>query len=148
MRRADLIGGVLLLAFGLLFTFIILPTQTGSGRWSGLSPIFFPSIVGLFLIGSCVLLLVQAIFAGSTYDDRPKPVTVRQVLNTVLALAIILSCILAMERFGFFYGAIPLVLGIMLYMGERNWLRLILLPAVCPYLIYLFLTQVMRMPLP
>lgn len=148
MRRADLVGGALLLAFGLLFTFYILPTQTSSGRWSGLSPIFFPSVVGMFLVGSCILLLLQASFAGKSDEEEPMPVTLRQILNTALALAIIIACIALMQYVGFFYGAVPLILGIMLYMGERNWIRLAILPTVCPVLIYQFLTSIMRVPLP
>lgn len=148
MRRADLVGAVLLLAFGLAFTFHILPSQTAAGRWSGLSPIFFPSVIGFFLIASSFLLLLQAIFATKAYEGQQMPVTIWQVLNTLLALGIIIACVMAMQRFGYFYGAIPLLLGIMLYMGERSWIRLALLSTICPYLIYLFLTHVLRMPLP
>ena len=62
MRRADIIGAIGLFVLGLVVLFVIIPAEADGDTWSGVSPLFFPTVVASGFTLACVGMLFQAVF--------------------------------------------------------------------------------------
>ena len=148
MRRADIIAAVGFLAASLLMAFVVIPWQTAEGQWYGLSPMAFPLVlmggIGLASLG----LLIQALLQRHKYDDIAPPLSWPQLRNFSIAAVIILLGALAMEHLGFWAGSPALIVGCMLYMGERHPIRLVATAALPPAVVFLLVRYVLGTPLP
>jgi hypothetical protein len=148
MRRADIYGSAGLLILGLVVLFVIIPAEADGDTWSGVSPLFFPTLIVAGFTLSCAGLLVQAILRPKTYEGMPMPMAGWDFAFFLLACAIILGAVFVIHRFGLLWGGPLLVAALMLFMGERNWLRIVPM-AVVPVLIFaFFITKVLNAPLP
>ncbi|MDO8876343.1 MAG: tripartite tricarboxylate transporter TctB family protein [Pseudolabrys sp.] len=148
MRRADIIGGVIMLIFSISMIFVIIPAETMKGQWTGLSPYFYPTVmsggIGVFAIG----LLAQAALRPRYYADQAVPLTMLQFGMFLIVTAIVFAGVLAIDNFGVWIGGAFTIAAIMLFMGERK--PLIIVPtALAPIaVVYLVVTYVLRSPLP
>lgn len=148
MRRADIVGGVMMLIFSISMIFVIIPAETMPGRWTGLSPYFYPILmsggIGVFAIG----LLAQATMRPNYYTDQAVPLTARQFGMFLIVAAIVFAGVLAIDNFGIWIGGVLTITAVMWFMGERN--PLIIAPtALVPIIVvYLIVTYVLRSPLP
>jgi hypothetical protein len=148
MRRADIFGSAGLLILGLVVLFVVIPAEAEGDTWSGVSPLFFPTIVAAGFTLACAGMLLQAILQPKPYEGRAMPMTGRDFAFFLLACAIILGAVFVIHRFGLLWGGPLLVAALMLFMGERNWLRIGPM-AVVPVLIFaFFITKVLNAPLP
>lgn len=148
MRRADIVGGVIMLVFSISMIFVIIPAETMQGKWTGLSPYFYPTLmsggIGVFAIG----LLAQAAMRPNYYTDQAVPLTALQFGMFLIVTAIVFAGVLAIDKFGVWIGGATTIAAVMLFMGERK--PLIILPtALVPIVVvYLVVTYVLRSPLP
>lgn len=148
MRRADIYGGAGLVALGLLILFVIIPLEVGGDTWSGVSPLFFPTIiVAGFTIASLALLL-QALLRPKTYEGMAFPIRRENFAFFLLACGIVLAGVLAIHGLGIVWGGPLLVAALMLFMGERNWRRIVPISILPILAIYFFVTRVLTAPMP
>ena len=148
LRRADIIAGLILLALGLLTLFVIIPAEADGDTWSGVSPLFFPTIIASGFCLACVGMLAQAIFRPGSYAGMEAPVQLGRMGFFLLACIIVLGAVFAIHAFGFLWGGPLLVGALILFMGETRWYRIVPMAIVPVLVIYYFVTKLLNAPLP
>ena len=130
MAKSELISGVVLTIFGLALLAYIIPTQTSEGGDATISPALLPQICAVGITGLAVLLTLKA--AGRLRRGLPAGTAVpRSEWWSALAVLIAVSAAAIIFKWvspGL--SAALLVVGLMLYMGERRLWALIGFPAV------------------
>jgi hypothetical protein len=148
MRRADIFGSAGLFILGLVVLFVVIPAEAEGDTWSGVSPLFFPTIIAAGFTLSCGGLFVQALLRPGSYEGMEMPITLRDFGFFLLACVIVLGAVLVIHAFGILWGGPLLVAALMLFMGERNWLRIVPMAVVPVLIIAFFITKVLHAPLP
>ena len=123
MPKSDLIAGIVLLVFGLAMLAVVIPTQTSEGGDATISPALLPQICAVGITGLAVLLILQA--AGRLRRGRAAGIRV-PAAEWWAMLAVLLAVGGAIALFVWVSpvaAAVLLIVGPMLYMGERRiWL--------------------------
>ena len=149
MRKADVLGSILLLTFSLLMLWVVIPAEVSDGRWYGLSPYAYPNAICGALAIFSVLLLAQSIFRKERYDtDDQVNLSLFQVLIFVGLVGVIVFGVWLISVLGVLIGGPMLIMAIALIMGEKRlW---VLLPSsVLPVLaVYGLAVYVLKTPLP
>ncbi len=149
MNRADLVGGLGITALGLLLIFVIIPQTTASGMYYGPPPTFFPTVMATGLTASAVVLMLQAWRRrGSKADARPAPLSLWNLLMFLLAAALAVAGVVAIDYLGMIYVGPALIAAFMLFMGERSIVRIMLTSTLPVAVIYLLARYVLYAPLP
>ena len=148
MRRADIYGAAGLLVLGLVVLFVIIPAEASGDTWSGVSPLFFPTIVAAGFTLCAAALLIRAALFPASYKGMEAPISRQNFGFFLIACAIIFAAVLAIHAFGILWGGPLLVGALMLFMGERNWRRIIPISILPVVTIYLFVTKILNTPLP
>lgn len=149
MNKADLIGGVGITALGLLLIFVIIPQNTASGMYFGLPPTFFPIVMAAGLTASAVGLTVQALRRRARGADAgPGPLSLWNLLMFLLAAALAVAGVVAIDYVGILWAGPALIAAFMLFMGERNVIRLALTATLPVAAVYLMARYVLYAPLP
>ncbi len=149
MNRADLIGGVGIAVLGLLLIFFIIPGTTASGMYYGLPPTFFPTVMATGLTASAVGLTVQALRRRARgIEGGPAPLSVWNLLMFLLAAAIAVAGVIAIDYLGILIAGPALIAAFMLFMGERSIIRLVLTATLPVAAVYLLARYVLHAPLP
>jgi len=149
MDRADLIGGVAIAAIGLLMIFVIIPATTVKGMYFGLAPTFFPT-----LLTACITICAGGLAAQSLYRMRKRssprrvPVTRWKLLMFLVAAAIAVGAVIVIDRFGILIGGPILIAAFMVFLGERNPLRILLTATLPVGFIYFLALHVLGTPVP
>lgn len=149
MNKADLIGGVALLAAGLALIFLVIPLGTVEGAFFGLSPTVFPTIIASGMVLSSVGLIVHALArlrAGG--EEPPLPVTSWNMLMFTLSAGITLAGVIAIDVLGIEFGGPLLIGGLMIFLGERNPIRIVLTSVIPVLVVVLLVTHVFHSVLP
>ena len=148
MRRADIYGSAGLFILGLVVLFVVIPAEAEGDTWSGVSPLFFPTVVAAGFTLACAGLFVQALLRPGGYEGMEMPMARRDLGFFLLACAIILGAVILIHNFGLVWGGPLLVAALMLFMGERNWLRIVPMSVVPVLVIAWFIINVLNAPLP
>jgi hypothetical protein len=148
MRRADICMATGLLLVGLLVLFVIIPAEAEGDTWSGVSPLFFPTIIATGFSLACAALLARAVMRPGAYDGMEAPLKLRNFGFFLIACGIVLASVFLIHAVGFVWGGPVLVAALMLFMGERSLLRIIPMSAVPVLVIYFFVTKMLNAPLP
>ncbi len=130
MPKSDLIAGIVLLVFGLAMLAVVIPTQTSEGGDASISPALLPQICAVGITGLAVMLTLQA--AGRLRRGAAAGVRV-PAAEWWSALAVLLAVAGAIALFIWVSPALAaaaMVVGLMLYMGERRIWLLVGIPAV------------------
>jgi hypothetical protein len=149
LEKADLVGGVAIALVGILLIFVVIPLDDEGGMYFGLPPTFFPILLSVGMTGCAAALAVKAglrLRAGA--EGGPLPLRLRNLLMFMLAAALILAGMVAIDYFGMIVGGPPLIAALMLFLGERNVIRIALTATVPVAAVYLLATHVLRAPLP
>ncbi len=130
MRTANLISGVVLLIFGLLLLFWLIPWWVEEAFGGEVSPRLLPQICA---IGICVLsvILIATNLRADADPANTKPPIGWYEARAALVIAVLLAASIYLFTIA---GPIPssllLITGVMFAMGERRILPYILIPAV------------------
>ena len=130
MPKSDLIAGIVLLVFGLAMLAAVIPAQTSEGGDATISPALLPQICSVGIAGLGVLLTLQAagrLRRGAAAGVRVPGAEWRAMLAVVLAVAAAIALFVWVSPAA---AAVLLVVGPMLYMGERRIWLLAGIPAV------------------
>lgn len=147
MRRADLIGGIVLALAGLAVLFVVIPTTTRTGSWTGLSPYFFPTVAMVGFTLCAGLLILQALLRPTLYEES-TPLHLTEVRNFGLVALLIVAAVLVIDAAGLLIGGPVLIAAVMLFMGERRWLRVVLVSVLPVVVAYVFIRHVLQAPVP
>lgn len=148
MRRADIWGGAGLMVLGLFVLFVVIPAEAEGDTWSGVSPLFFPTVIAAGFTLACAGLLVQAILRPKPYDGMRMPMTRQDLGFFLLACAIVLGSVFVIHAVGLMWGGPLLVAALMLFMGERSLWRIVPMAVVPVLVAAFFITNVLNAPLP
>jgi hypothetical protein len=149
MDKVDLISGAGLSLIGILLIFVVIPLGTVPGVSFGLSPTVFPTILAIGMTMCAVGLTVQAwlrLRAGMT--PRPVPISRWNLLMLVASAALILIGIVAIDHFRIIYAGPILIAALMLFLGDRNIVRIGLTSTLPVAAMYVLAYHVLRTPLP
>lgn len=130
MPKTDLYAGLGLMAFGLITLFVLIPAQTSEGGDATISPALLPQICALSITGLAVLLTFQA--AGKIRRGKAAGQTV-PASEWASAAAVILAVGVSILLFKYVNPAIAaglLIVGLMLFMGERRIYFLVGIPGI------------------
>lgn len=149
MDRADLVGGVGIALLGLLMIFVVIPLDTVEGKYFGLPPTFFPVLLSVGLTACAAALAIKAwrrLRGGEA--PQPAPLRLRNLAMFLISVALVVAGVVAIEFLGIIFGG-PLLIGaFMLFLGERNVIRIALTTTLPVAAVYLLATHVLRAPLP
>lgn len=148
MRKVDLAAGVLLLIFVGVMLFIVIPLEDEGGTWHGLSPYFFPVAMLFGVAASALGLLFQVLTKPAFYRDQPNPLSWTDLGFFLLISALILTCTLIIHWFGTWIGGPLMIAGAMLYMGERNLLRIVPTAVITVAIAQVIAIYGLQIPLP
>ncbi len=148
MRKVDIVTALLLIVFVGVMLFIVIPLEDPGGTWHGLSPYFFPVIMLIGVALSCAGLLFQAITKPQLYDDQPNPLSWSDLGFFLLISAIIFVSVLICHRFGTWIGGPIMIAAAMLFMGERNPLRIVPTAVITVAVAQVIATYGLQTPLP
>jgi hypothetical protein len=148
MRAVDLVCGAVLCALSLALIFIVIPADNPGGRWTGLSPYFFPIVVAGAIAFFSLALSVQAARQTYSAEEKSPPIAWSQLAMLLLAMAVIIAGVIGISRLGVWIGGPLLIAAIMLFMGERS--PVFILPtAIIPVLVvHVLVNQFLGSPLP
>lgn len=149
MDKADLVGGIALFVFGVGMIFVGIPYGTTDGQYFGLSPTFFPTVIAVGLTLCAAALTAQAVMrlrAGGT--GEPMPLRAWNIAMFVLAVALTLGGIILIDTYGILVGGPALVAALMVFLGERNIIRIALTAGLCVGIVYVLALYVLHTPLP
>lgn len=147
MRRADLIGGIVLFAFSLVMIFVVIPMETAEGVWHGLSPYVYPITMMAGIAVASLLLVLQGLRSRGEAEAE-VPLSLRQLAMFGLVGVLVLGGAIAIDFFGVWIGGPALIAAIMLFMGERRPIRLVATSIVPVGAVYLLVLHVLGSPLP
>ena len=123
LPKSDLIAGIVLLLFGLAMLAVVIPTQTSEGGDATISPALLPQICAAGITGLAALLTLQAagrLRRGAAAGVRVPAAEWWAMGAVVLAVGAALALFVRVSPAA---AAVLLVVGPMLYMGERRlWL--------------------------
>lgn len=146
MRKADFIGSLIWLGFGLSMLFHIIPTHVDSGRWYGLSPYFYPQLISSLIVIFSLLMLGNCVLKPNRYQGQTLDLSWRRFFQFLVFLVTVALGFALIARVGTLLGAPLLIVAIALLMGERSWLKIVAtatLPVAAAYLLvrYVLLTS-------
>jgi hypothetical protein len=149
MDRADLIGGAGLALFGLLMIFVLIPLGTEEGAYFGLSPTLFPTLLSTLLTVCALGQVAQSLVRiHRKATARPIPVSVWNLLMFLAASLLALGGVILIDWFGMLIGGPALIAILMIFLGERNPLRIILTATLPVGLVYLLAIHVLGTAVP
>lgn len=148
MRRADIIGSVVMLGFSLLMLLVLIPLEVEDGTWYGLSPYFYPNLICSLLGIFAFLLLAQAIFRPHLYPGQSCNLSWFQFAVFLLLVAVTLIGVWLISEIGIIIGGPLLIIAVALIMGERRVKPLLFASLVPVAVVYLIATYVLKTPLP
>ena len=140
MPKADLLAGVLLMGFGLLMLFWIIPAQTEQDTGAAVPPALLPQICAIGITALAATLTLNAL-RGATPPGKAPKLTEWAAMGAVLVIILAGAAIFIHVHPA--AGGIFVSLATMLYMGERRWYLLIALPGVLVLSIYLLFYELL-----
>ena len=149
MEKADLAGGVAIALFGILMIFVVIPLDTEEGMYYGLPPTFFPTLLCIGVTGCAVALAGRAwlrLRAGGA--QRPMPIRPRDLLMFAISSGLVIAGAVIIDFAGIIVGGPLLIAAFMLFLGERNLLRIALTATLPVGAVYLLARHVLHAPLP
>ena len=148
MRRIDIVAGIALVGFVALMVLVIIPQENAGGVWHGLSPYFYPVVMLAGIALASIGLLVQAVTRPQLYEDQPNTPGLAQFGFFVLSMAVIVAGVILIDYFGFWIGGPLLIAATMVFMGERNPLRIVPVSVLTVAAVWAIVRWGLQTPLP
>ena len=148
MRRADIISAALLLAFGLLVIFVVIPIWVPGheGGNYGLLAQDAPYLTMIVATGLALIFLVRRLFID--HSDEAAPIPKESWGFLALVAVVLIATLFLMEFVGVLAGG-PFVVAVMMYlMGERRPLAIGVTAVAAPIAVWAFFWKLLEFPLP
>ena len=150
MRRSDLISGTLIVVFGLVMIFIIVPVQISSSGEYGLDPAFFPVTLLWLLVAMGVLLVATRVPQSSDPPEAGPMLDRWSWLFITGVTAFLVLGFIAIQTLGFVIAGVIMIAALMMVIELRHlrWFELIGVSLLSPFVIYYLLYHVFSVQLP
>jgi putative tricarboxylic transport membrane protein len=145
----SVVAGIILMVFSIVTLAFIIPTQikTVEIYSQEMSPRFFPNLAMVILLILSVILIVTKLMIPQAEDDV-KPFRRKELFQASGAIIVMGLCVFLIETIGYFLCTTGALVGLMLYLGSRNWKALIIAAIVLPIFIYLLFEKGLNLELP
>ena len=144
--RDRYIGLIILLTAGLLYYWSYGQIVDVGTTMKGVnSPRFFPRLTLICMAFFAIVLIYQDLVGRGTKSNGKEVLISREM---VILFSIAGGFVLSLRTLGYFISAPLLLFCTMLYLGERNWIRIILITLITPAVLYLFFDRILEILLP
>lgn len=148
MRRVDLYGGGTVFVFGLALIFWIIPMTTFEGRYYGLSPAFFPTVLAIGLCICALIQIIKALISGRADAADPLPMNGVGLVRALGVLGLVFSGVVLIDLTDVRLGAPVLIVALAFLLGERRPVVLAGLAVVPVTIAWGVVTLLLRIPMP
>lgn len=151
MRRADIISGAVIAAFGLAVVFVVIPIWVpGHAEGSyGLRAEDFPYLTAGLATALAALLFVRRLFfAREAAEDGAVPIPGRSWAFLAIAAAVLAATVILLDSVGILAGGPFAIAVFMVMMGERRPLAIVSTALLAPLGVWLFFWKLLEFPLP
>lgn len=149
MRRADIISAAVLVAFGLLVIFVVIPIWVPGheeGNY-GLRAQDAPYLTIIVATGLALVLLVRRLFFDRGGGER-VPIPRESWAFLALVAVLLVATLFLLEYVGILAGGPFIVAAMMFVMGERRPLAIGLTAVLAPLAVWAFFWKLLMFPLP
>ncbi|NIO20065.1 MAG: hypothetical protein GTN76_04805 [Candidatus Aenigmarchaeota archaeon] len=137
-KYLDKISAIILIVFGLIVYFILIPTQIGKDKM-GLPSAFFPELSIFALAGLSLLLFIKAHFERKPEGEEIIFHMSREEFLRLMVILVMMSLYVILLHFVGFIISSPVILGLLMYYsGQRKWKIILPIIVFIPVIIYLF----------
>jgi len=145
----SVIAGIILMALSIVALIYIIPAQiqTSNTYAQEMSPQFFPNLAMTILLILSTILVAAKGRAPRTEDDV-EPVTREELFQAGGTIIIMGLCVFFIEALGYFVCTTGALIGLMLYLGSRNWRVLFITIFVLPLFIYFLFEKGLNLEFP
>ena len=145
----SVIVGIILMALSIVALIYIIPAQIQTSKTYSqeMSPRFFPNLVMTILL-ILSIILVAARSRMPQAEDDVEPVTREELFQASGTIIIMGLCIFLIEAIGYFVCTAGALVGLMLYLGSRNWKVIFIATVVLPLFIYFLFEKGLNLELP
>lgn len=149
VEKADLAGGVAIALVGILLIFVVIPLDTEEGMYFGLPPTFFPILLSVGITACAVGLAAKSwLRLRSGTGLQAMPIRLGNLVMFLISAALAVAGVVAIDFLGMIVGGPLLIAAFMLFLGERNAIRIGLTATLPVAAVYLLATHVLHAPLP
>ncbi len=146
--KAWMVSGIAFFLVGLLMVFVIIPWQIAEVANADVSPRFFPTIVCsiMAILGAC--LFYHGYRRRHEENQKILGVSLVGLKYIGVTFGILILYVLALNWLPYIAATILALLALMLFYGQRNWIKLIGVSVGLPLLIYFSFTYLLMLKLP
>lgn len=162
LTNQNLLSGLVLLAFGLLTFFVLIPYGVqipDSVELQALAPSFWPNIVALAICAIGLALTVTTLLSSRQRTDQAPEVNGTEPINhrdsplwfklrPFIALAICFSLYFCLEPLGFVLACAIALVALMMLAGEYRLQFILPIAVIVPFGLHLFFTKAASVPIP
>src|SRR5574341_372101 len=131
MRKADIVTGAIIMAFGLLVVFDSIRLGNGWGA-DGPQAGFYPFVMGMIIVIGCIIIIVQAIQRKGVAKKK-EPFIPREAVKPVLQVVIPATLMVAATEYIGLYVAAAIYMGIyMRWIGKHSWKAVLPIAIIVP----------------
>ena len=134
------LSGAVVVVFGLILLFWIIPRHTEAADYGWLRPATLPNVTAVIII---IAGIIHVLFPEGTAEFDPQP-----ALRAGLFFVISVAGLFMMRHLGFLIAAPALITVLMLMVGERRPLWLIAGVVMIPLGIWSSIELLLKRPLP
>ena len=151
---SERLTGIGVLLLGIAIFFVLIPAgidQPGNVEHAALAPDFWPRIIAGIIILTGLALTVRP--AAAEEDDEEEASEdgggwLQRLPGLAVALGTLFGFYFLIPFLGMVAPGVALILGLMVYAGERRWPLGIAIAAGVPILLYVFFVYVASIPIP
>jgi hypothetical protein len=150
MHKADIVSAGVIVAFGLLVLFVVIPIWVPGhleGNY-GLRAQDFPILTTVAFTLLAAGLLVHGVLQPRRGEEEINPIPASSWRFLGLATGVLVAIWLLLETFGFAAGGPFGIAAFMVIMGERRPLHVVALSVLAPLAVWLLFWHVLKFPLP
>lgn len=149
MRRADIISAAVLVAFGLLVIFVVIPVWVpghDAGNY-GLRAQDAPYLTIFLATGMSAYFLLRR-WLRDRGDTEKAPIPRESWVFLLIVSVILVITLVLLQTIGILAGGPFIVAVLMLMMGERRPLAIVSTALIAPALVWAFFWKLLQFPLP
>lgn len=152
-RRVELAIGIFTIAFSAILLAVLIPygiVTPRKVRLLVLSPLFWPSILGVLLLLCGIILTIQGWLSSDDASAEPGPEYPGRpgVLRLAALLALIIVYYLAIPLLGMVWASVLAFLALIAITGTKRWISACVVALVLPLALYSFFNHVAGVPIP
>lgn len=148
-KNWNTIAAILLLLLSLWLLFFAIPLQIPTSERDEISPRFFPQVASIILGLLCLILFFKE-FKNCKSSKRIHQIKRlgNQEFQVLGLVSILIAYGWSVPLIGFYISSALILIGLYVWLGLKNWLRITLICICCMIFIYLLFEKGLQVQLP